>query len=139
MEVSKRVELFIKKFHCKPDAFEVCPKFEYCSVNKCLLHKDFIKLKSPPEDKQRKCKCPKSIRKEIGTYFRLKNLGLSVRELEGVRLSIRIKQQSLFTKDKKLKTSEDSTEIPNTSIKSYPTKQGESPVTSKENLKEDLK
>jgi hypothetical protein len=109
MEAKKRVDLFIKKFGVVPEAFEVCPKFEYCTVNKCPLHQNFAKLKSSPEDQQRKCKCPKSVRREIGAYFKLKNIGLSVRELNGVKLSIQISKQTPFTQEKKL-------EIANTPI-----------------------
>lgn len=106
MEVKKRVDLFIKKFRFQPEAYEVCPKWDYCSCNKCKLHEDYAKLQIHTSDKQTKCKCPKKIRREIATYFKLKNLGLSVKELEGVKLSIQINKQSLLTQGKNLKTPE---------------------------------
>ncbi|KKK99163.1 hypothetical protein LCGC14_2635480, partial [marine sediment metagenome] len=84
-------------------AYEICPKFEYYYCNKCPLHKDFAKLQNAPVDITRKCRCPKGIRKEIGVYFKLKNMGLNRLELNGVRLSIQINKQLPFNKAKNLK------------------------------------
>lgn len=113
MDTKKRVDIFIKKFRYKPEAYEVCPRFERCGCNKCPLHKDFVKLQNDTSDKERKCKCPKVIRKDIGAYFKLKNLGLSVRELNGIRLSIQISKQSLITQGKNLNTPLNSIGNPN--------------------------
>lgn len=112
MDPEKRINIFVKKNGFRPEAFEICPKYSYCSVNKCPLHKKFIKLQSAPEDKERKCKCPKRIRKEIGAYFKLKNVGLSVRELNGVRLSIQIQKDALITQGNKLETPLNSIVLP---------------------------
>jgi len=80
MQTSKRISLFEKKFGFEPQPFDLCPRFERCSCNVCPLHPDFNKLESVFEDRERKCKCPKSIRREIGLHFKLKNLGLTSRE-----------------------------------------------------------
>ena len=106
MDTKKRVELFIKKFGFEPEAYEVCPKWDYCSCNKCPLHKDYSKLQIEPSDKQRKCKSPKQVRKQIGLYFKLKNMGLSLRELNSMKQSIRMKEEFKFTQGKNLKTSQ---------------------------------
>ena len=68
MEVKKRVDLFIKKFKYTPEAFEVCPHFEVCSVNKCPLHKDFTKLTIEETDKQKKWLSNFCKRWDITTY-----------------------------------------------------------------------
>ncbi len=116
MKVQDRATLFVKKYNFQPEAFMVCPKFEYCSTNKCPLHKQFVKLQSAPEDKERKCKCPKRVRKEIGVYFKLKNIGLNERELNGVRLSIQIQKQSLLTQGNTLKSPQNTITEPNTCL-----------------------
>ena len=109
MDTQKKVDLFVKKYNFKPSAEMTCPKWEHCSCNKCPLHKDFAKLQVDISDKERKCLCPKSIRKEIGVYFKLKNIGLRVRELEGLKLSIQIQKQSSFTQENNLKTPRNNT------------------------------
>jgi len=85
MKVERRIELFEKKFGYEPEAFEICPKFEKCSCNKCPLHKKFNELKSESSDPEIKCKLPKRVRSEIGTYFKLKNKGLKFRELSAMK------------------------------------------------------
>ena len=62
-----------------------------------------------------KIRCPKKIRREIATHFKLKNLGLSVKELEVVKLSIQINKQSQKTQGNKLKTPQIATHSPNES------------------------
>ena len=81
MEVKKRIELFEKHYGYTPSAFEVCPKFESCSCNSCPLHYNFKKLVVNESDPEKKCKCPKRIRFEIGSFFKLENKGLKNREL----------------------------------------------------------
>ncbi len=64
--------------------FENCPRFERCQINKCPLHPDFLNLENDSSDPaiKNKEKCvPKSYRKKIGLAFKLKNLGLTQREL----------------------------------------------------------
>jgi len=119
MKVQNRVDLFIKKYNFKPQAFEICPKWEHCSCNKCPIHKDFVKLQSAPEDHDRKCCCPKRIRKEIGVYFKLKNMGLRERELNGVKLSLQIQKQSLITREKIPKTPQIAHIEPNSDASSH--------------------
>lgn len=103
MKTQDRIDLFVKKFKFKPEAYEVCPHFERYCVNKCTLHKNFSQLETFPEDPQKKCKVNKQIRKEIGTYFKLKNLGLNVKEFASLRRSIQMKKEFFFTRDESLK------------------------------------
>ena len=63
-----------------------CPRFEFCQINKCPLHKDFENLKNDASDpsKKNKEKCTsKRIRKEIGKAFGLKFGGMTSREFSG--------------------------------------------------------
>lgn len=83
MKVEDRIILFRKKEGFEPKAFQICPRFESCNVNRCPLHPDFLKLQSAPEDKEQRCKIVKSIRHQIGLYFKLANEGLKERELTG--------------------------------------------------------
>jgi len=85
MKVEDRISLFKRKEGFEPQAYEVCPRFDRCSVNRCFLHPDYKKLKTLPDDKEQKCKVAKNIRKEIGTYFNLANKGLSEREFSGLQ------------------------------------------------------
>ena len=85
METKKRVDIFVKRFGFDPNACEVCPRFERCSVNKCPLHPKYDKLESVVEDKEKTCKLPKIIRKQIGIYFKLKNNGLKPREISAMK------------------------------------------------------
>jgi len=103
METQERINLFIKKENFNPKPFEVCPRFKICSVNRCPLHKDYNKLQIDKNDKEKKCKVSKLIRKEISLHFNLKNRGLTLRELSSLRLSMEMKPQFLITKDKNLK------------------------------------
>jgi len=86
MKVKKRINLFKKKFSFEPEAFEICPRWDKCAVNKYPLHKAYSQLKSKPEDKEQKCKVAKAIRKPIGEYFGLKNKGLKESEIAGLRI-----------------------------------------------------
>lgn len=84
MEVKRRIELFEKHHGYTPSAFEVCPKFESCSCNSCPLHYNFKKLIVNDNDPEKKCKCNKRIRFEIGTFLKLENKGLKSRELSSL-------------------------------------------------------
>ena len=104
MKAQNRINKFIKKEGFKPEAYEICPKFEKCDFNKCPLHKDYSKLEIKPEDKRgRKCKCSKSIRKQIGTYFGLKNKGLKERELSGLKRWENLSESEKQAKKEKLR------------------------------------
>ena len=61
--------------------FRDCPKFQWCSRNKCPLDPDYDKRMTPPEDPP--CTLKKLDRMELGKN--LKNLGLFPRELAGLR------------------------------------------------------
>ena len=100
MKVQDRIDLFVKKFGFMPEAYEICPKWEYCSCNKCPLHKDYSKLEIKPEDKTKKCRCPKQIRKQIGMHFKLKSMGLTLKEVDSMKKSIRMKKEALSTQEK---------------------------------------
>ncbi len=83
---------------------ENCPSFEKCNTNKCPLHRDFIRLENKPEDKKllggKKCRASKKVRMKIGKVFRLKNKGLTPREIDGMKKSIKLKQLNLFQREK---------------------------------------
>ena len=65
-----------------------CPRWDSCEINKCCLHKDYEKLKNDPSDQSQirkdKC-CSRNIRKEIGTAFKLKYGGMTIREFNGAK------------------------------------------------------
>lgn len=67
-------------------AHEECPRFSHCSVNKCPLHIDFLKLGSSPEDRETKCTLAKTIRKRLGLKWNLPNKGLTQREMSSAKL-----------------------------------------------------
>jgi hypothetical protein len=72
-------------------AMEECPRFEFCNINKCILHPDFNKLEndnSDPAFSQRtKQKCiPKSIRQRIAKKWNLEGGGLTEREIRATKL-----------------------------------------------------
>ena len=86
MKASNRLALAQKKYpNTKITPEMLCPKWSYCNCNKCILNKDYKKLEVKPEDKTKKCKCPKTIRKQIGEFFKLKNGGLNDREISGAK------------------------------------------------------
>jgi len=63
---------------------EHCPRFDFCSKNKCPLSYDYAKLQNdssdPSEIKKEKCIC-KNIRRDIAQHFpKLLNKGLTSRE-----------------------------------------------------------
>jgi len=109
MKTEDRIRLFLKKFGFNPEPYHLCPKFDNgCAVNLCPLDPK-IKLRTFSEfDQQKKCKMEKSIRKEIGTHFKLKNKGLTEREVAGQKRwdsmtpeqqqakALNLKQTSLF-------------------------------------------
>jgi len=84
MKAERRYELAEKKYGVKPTPEMLCPRWDKCNVNCCVLNKDYDKLVNTPGDKY-KCKCPKLIRKQIGVYFNLKNKGLTEREIAGAK------------------------------------------------------
>jgi len=64
-------------------AWEECPRADFCNINKCILHLDFEKLENSPDDwaMKNKQKCiPKSIRKRIAEKWKIANKGLTARE-----------------------------------------------------------
>ena len=65
---------------------EECPRFDFCDINNCPLHEDYNKLQNEPSDPSQihKQKCvAKTIRKKIGLKWKLKNKGMTPREIEG--------------------------------------------------------
>lgn len=102
MKSEERVALFRKKHGYEPrNASQVCPKWDSCQINKCPLHPDYQELFNDSSDPamKHKQKCiPKSIRKYIGTYFKLSNLGLTSREFSSAK-----KWESLSPEEQKLK------------------------------------
>lgn len=63
------------------EAYECCPRFEKCCINKCILHPDYKKLQSVDSDPEQKCTLPKSIRKRLGAS--LSWGGLKESEIKG--------------------------------------------------------
>lgn len=49
--------------------WENCPRFSSCNVNRCPLHPDYKKLKSSPNDKNRKCLLGKTRKRRILKYY----------------------------------------------------------------------
>jgi hypothetical protein len=99
MKIQERIDLFIKHEGFAPEAHEICPRFDKCSVNRCPLHKNYSKLEIKKPDNEKKCKMEKLIRKQIGVYFNLFNQGLTKRELSGTK-----KWESLSQEQKAIKT-----------------------------------
>lgn len=68
------------------EAWEECPKADFCDINKCILRLDYNKLKNFPDDYsiKNKQRCiPKSVRVRIATKWKLANGGLNDRERRG--------------------------------------------------------
>lgn len=66
------------------NAMEECPRFEFCQLNRCPLDVNYPKLENDISDPaiQKKQKClAKSIRKRIGLKWKLKNKGMTPREI----------------------------------------------------------
>ena len=73
----------VRKINLNNSPESHCPRFEFCSINKCPLNSDFQKLEDDSIDwsQKNKEKCTnKVIRKEIGKTFGLKQSGLTNRE-----------------------------------------------------------
>jgi hypothetical protein len=88
MKIEERIAVFVKKEKRQPKAWEVCPRADSCNINKCPLHQDFLRLVNDSSDfaivHKQKC-LPKRLRREIGTYFKLSNLGLKQREFSSAK------------------------------------------------------
>lgn len=105
MKTEKRIEEFKKKEGREPGAFELCPRFEKCNRNKCPLHPDYLKLNEESEDYSviHKEKCaPKRVRKEIGTYLKLKNNGLTSREISSSKKWAEMPESEKLARKQKL-------------------------------------
>ena len=50
-------------------AYEDCPRFERCAVNKCPLDPAYKEMSSVPGDAEKKCTMPRKRRQEIGARF----------------------------------------------------------------------
>jgi len=89
---------------------ECCPSWERCQVNDCPLARKPNKYKTLPEDKllfnYHKCRCKKYARMKIAKAFKLKSLGLTLRELSAMRQRIRMKKEFFSTQRKKVETSQ---------------------------------
>ena len=83
---------------------ENCPSFEVCQTNACPTHKDYHKTLFTIEgDKTvegwRKCRSDKTTRMKLAAVFGLKNQGLTEKEHSNLRLSIKMKEQMLSTRE----------------------------------------
>lgn len=90
-----------KIINLSKEPHECCPSFERCNTNKCPLHKDFSKLEDKQEDKLikgwKKCRASKPVRMKIAKAFKLKSMGLTLRELDSMKKSIQMKKEFLLT------------------------------------------
>ncbi len=87
---------FEKRNKRKPFAYELCPRFEKCQINRCPLHPDYKKLKndtSDPSQKRKKDRCiTKDRRKRIAATVGLKSMGLTIRETSAVNLQLTLEK-----------------------------------------------
>jgi hypothetical protein len=75
------------------EAMENCPRFKFCSANRCPLDSD-IDLRNEIKGEE-KCGMAKSIRLRIGKEFNLEKMGLTEREW-----SARKRYENLSPEDK---------------------------------------
>jgi len=106
VRVENRISIFLKKEKRQPLAWEVCPKADFCNINKCPLYEKFDELVNDNSDfailhKQR-C-IEKNIRNQIGTYFKLKNMGLTSREITSKRNWERLTEEEKKSRIEKIK------------------------------------
>lgn len=107
MKIQERIKLFEKQNNYTPkQAYEICPRFDTCNINRCPLSQEYEALKNDSSDfaivHKQKC-VPKRLRKEIGTYFKLKNFGLKPREfsyLSPINSEVGIGIPTLINQDK---------------------------------------
>ena len=62
--------------------WENCPRFSSCNVNRCPLHPDYKKLKSSPNDKNRKCLLGKTRKRRILKYYSIEKQSYDERTKE---------------------------------------------------------
>jgi len=69
-------------------AYQDCPRFDKCAVNKCPLDPNYKAMASHPLDVERKCTLPRRKRVEIGAkYDNLAYGGLTGHEYTALRES----------------------------------------------------
>lgn len=84
MNIPKLVEEFKTKHGREPQPWEISTHQNKCGNNRCPLyfnHPDYLKWEVMPSDPNKKCSMNKTDRKRVGKFFKLKNLGLTEREL----------------------------------------------------------
>ena len=95
-----------------PEPYESCNHFETCQVNDCPLARKPNLYLTLPEDKllfgYHKCKSTKKTRMKIAQRFNLTSMGLTLRELAGMRQSIKLKVYPFSTQEKQVETPESS-------------------------------
>jgi len=64
------------------EAYENCPRFKKCSVNKCPLDSYYPERGSVPDDKERRCSLGKTLRLRCAEGFHLRYGGLTEREFK---------------------------------------------------------
>lgn len=94
------------KIDLSKSSYKNCPSFDKCNCNKCPLHPEHLKLINFSEDKLifgwKKCRCSKRVRMKIADSFKLKNKGLTAKELDSMNKSIQMKQDNFSNIDKNL-------------------------------------
>ena len=87
---------------------ENCLHFDECQVNDCPLEPKPNNYKTLSEDKKlfnyHKCRYTKKKRMEIAKAYKMKSLGLTLKELDNLRKSMRMRQQMFSTRKDKIET-----------------------------------
>ncbi len=87
---------------------ENCLHFQECEVNDCPLEKQPNKFQTLPEDKKlynfHKCRCTKKKRMDIGKAYKMKSLGMTLKELANMKRSMEMKKQMFSTRVKNTNT-----------------------------------
>jgi len=86
---------------------ENCPSFEICQFNDCPLEAKPNNYKIDSADKLlynfHKCRCGKKKRMEIANAYNMKSLGLTLKELDNLKKSLKMKSLMFSTQRNELK------------------------------------
>ncbi len=87
---------------------ENCLSWNFCQHNDCPLEPKPNSFRTLKEDKAlwgyHKCRCTKAKRMQIAKAYNMKSLGLTMKELDNMRKSMRMKQEMLSTQRKEIRT-----------------------------------
>lgn len=68
------------------EAFQECPRFEFCNVNDCLLSSK--RYQTDSSDCEQKCTLSKNRRLKLGLKYKLVHFGLKPRELHHYKIKL---------------------------------------------------